>query len=115
MQTIQDAMLQMNELMTTSFRQLSEVNLKAYDNVVKGQTELANVCVRSGLKQMEAVKGFQNAEGYVQHQKELTQEAVEELQKFTKATVKQVTTSRDELIGWVENGVKAAASMNPAS
>ncbi len=115
MQTIQDAMLQMNELMTTSFRQLSEFNLKAYDNVVKGQTELANMCVRSNLKQMEVAKGFQNAETYVQNQKDLTQETVEELQTFTKTTVEQATATRDEFIGWMENGIKAAASMNPAS
>jgi len=114
MKTIQDAMLQMNELMTTSFKQLSEVNLKAYDNVVKGQTELANVYIRTGLKQMEVAKDFQNAESYVQQQKELTQATVEELQKFTKATVEQVTATRDDFIGWMENGIKAAA-INPAS
>ena len=115
MQTIHDTLLQMNELMTDSFKQLSNINSKAYDQVVKSQTELANVCVRTGLKQMELAKEFKDTENFIKQQKEVTRETVEELQKFTTATVQLAATTRDDIIGWMENNIKATASINPAS
>ncbi len=115
MQTYQEAMLQMNELMTTSFKQLSEINMQTYDMVVKAQTELANVCVRNSLKQLEVAKEIQNPSSYMEQQKELTQATLEELQKFSTTTVKQVTKNRDDMIDWVESSIKAAATVNPIS
>ncbi len=115
MQTFQDTLAQMNEMMTASFKQISEINMQTYDGIVKSQTELANVYVRSGLKQLEITKDLQDADSYLKQQKELTQETVEELQQYTAATVKQATEARDDVIDWMESSVKAAVSLNPVS
>lgn len=115
MQTFQDTVAKMNEMMTNSFKQIAEINMQTYDSIVKSQTELANVCVRSGLKQLEISKDMQDAESYLNQQKELTQETVEELQQFTVATVKQATATRDDVLDWMESSVKAAVSLSPVS
>ena len=115
MQTYQETLSQLNELMTTSFKQISEINMQTYDLVVKSQTELANVCVRNGLRQLAIAKEIQNPSSYLEQQKELTQETVEELQKFSATTVKQATNTRDNLIDWVEGNIKAVATLNPIS
>lgn len=113
MKTYQETITEMNELVTDSFRQLSDLNTRAYDSLVKGQTEMANMVVRAGVKQMELVRDVKDVPSYITAQKELTQEITEELVQYTQSSVEIATSNRDELFGWVESSLRSATKINP--
>ena len=115
MKTFQESVTEMNEYFTDAFKSLSEVNSRAYDCIVKGQTELANICVRSSVKQMELIKDAKDIPAYLKAQKELTVEMAEELIKYAQSNVELATTSRDDLFGWIESSVQSAAKMYPVA
>lgn len=113
MKTFQEVVSEINEFVTDSFKSLSEVNTHAYDNMVKGQTEIANICVRTGVKQLEIVRDMKDIPGYFKAQKDLGVEFTEEMIKFAQSSIELATTNRDELFGWVESSMQTAAKMAP--
>lgn len=113
MKTFQETIAEVNEFVTDSFKQLSEVNTRAYDSIVKGQTEIANICVRTGVKQLELVREVKDIPAYLKAQKELTTELAEEMIKFAQSTVELATSNRDELFGWIESSTKGVAKIVP--
>ncbi|GEM_PF-1686572 len=113
MKTTQETVIDTNEFLTSSLKQLSEINLRAYDSIVKGQTEFANIAVRSSLKQVELARDFDNASNYLNAQKDLAKETAKEMIGFTQSSVELATKNRDELFGWVEETAKSASKLNP--
>lgn len=113
MKTYQETIGELNEMVTDSFKQLSDVNTRAYDNIVKGQTEMANIIVRTGVKQLELARDAKDVQSYIKAQKELTQEVTEELVQYTQSSVEMATINRDELFGWVETNLQNTAKLNP--
>ncbi|MGH8549843.1 MAG: phasin family protein [Methylococcales bacterium] len=113
MKTFQETIVEVNELITDSFKQLSEVNTRAYDSIVKGQTEIAKLCVRTGVKQLELVREVMDIPVYLKAQKELTAELAEDLIKYAQSTVELATSSRDDLFGWIESNVQGVTKIVP--
>jgi Phasin protein len=113
MKTFQETIAEVNGFVTDTFKQLSEVNTHAYDSIVKGQTEIANICVRTGVKQLELVRDSKDIPTYLKAQKDLTVELAEELIKYAQSSVELATSNRDELFGWIETSMQSAAKMNP--
>ncbi|MCI0653888.1 MAG: phasin family protein, partial [Methylococcaceae bacterium] len=95
------------------FKQLSDVSTRAYANMVKGQTEIADLYVRTGVKQMELVRDLKDIPGYWKAQKELTVELSEELIQCGRSSVEIAATSRDDLFGWIESNIQSAAKLSP--
>ncbi|MCI0653449.1 MAG: phasin family protein [Methylococcaceae bacterium] len=113
MKTFQETITEVNELVTDSFKQLSEVNTRAYDSIVKGQTEIATLCVRTGVKQLELARDAKDVPAFLKAQKELTTEFAEDLIKYAQSAVELATSSRDDLFGLIESSVKGVAKIYP--
>ncbi|MGH8498278.1 MAG: phasin family protein [Methylococcales bacterium] len=113
MKTFQETITEVNELVTDSFKQLGDVSTRAYDSLVKGQTAIANIYVRSGVKQMELVRDLKDIPSYLKAQKELTVELSEELIKYGQSSVDMAVASRDDLFGWMESNIQSVAKLSP--
>lgn len=113
MKTFQETIAEVNDFVTDSFKQLSEINSRTYGKIVKGQTEIANIYVRSGVKQLELVREVKDIPAYLSAQKELTSELAEELIKYAQSTVELATSSRDDLFGWIESSVQGISKIYP--
>ena len=113
MKNFQEVVAEFNEFVTDSFKSLSEVNTHVYDNMVKGQTEMANICVNTGVKQLEISRDIKDISEYFKAQKELTVEFAEEMIKLAQCSVERATTNRDELFGWVESNMQTVAKIAP--
>jgi hypothetical protein len=81
-------------------RQLTEMNARTYERLVKRQIELNSDLIESSLKQ------------FVSHavaaQKEIAEEYVDKAQKANKDVVKIITQAQDELNGYLEQQLPAA-------
>lgn len=113
MKTFQETITEVNEIVTDSFKQLSDISTRAYDSLVKGQTEIADIYVRTGVKQLELTRGLTDVPAYLKAQQELTVELSEELIKYGQSSVERTTTSRDDLFGWVESNTQSIAKLSP--
>ncbi len=113
MKTFAETITEANEFVTDSFKKLSDVNSRAYENIVKGQTEIANIYVRTGIKQLELVRDVKDVPAYLKAQNELTVEFAEELIKCAQSAMEAATTSRDDLFGWIETSVQDATKKYP--
>jgi Phasin protein len=114
MTTFAETITEANEFVTDSFKKLSDVNTRIYESIVKGQTEIANIYVRTGVKQLELVRDVKDVPAYLKAQKELTVEFAEELIKCAQSAVETASSSRDDLFGWIESSVQGATKIYPA-
>lgn len=115
MKTFQESFSEMNEFAASTMKQLSDMNFGVYDNMVKSQTELANIYVRSGLKQLDLARDIKDVATYAKGQKDLTAETMKEMVEFVQANVEMVTKNRDELLGWIESTTEAAVKLAPVA
>jgi hypothetical protein len=81
-------------------RQLTDINARNYEKLVKRQIELASDFMESGFKQFVS--------HYMAAQKELAQEYADKLQQANKDTVKLITQAQDELNSYLEQQLPAA-------
>lgn len=92
-----------NVIARTAFdtaRQLTNINTRAYERMVKRQVELSSDLVESSVKQFVAHA--------VAAQKEIAEEYAGNAQKANKDTVKIITQAQDELNGYLERQLPAA-------
>ncbi|MGH8476681.1 MAG: hypothetical protein ACRER2_13055 [Methylococcales bacterium] len=113
MKTFQESFIEVNGIVTDSFKQLSDVNTRAYDSLVKGQTELANIFVRTSVMQMELGRDLKDIPAYLKSLKTSTIDLAEELIKFGQSSVEMAATTRDDLFGWIESNIQSAAKLSP--
>ncbi len=81
-------------------RQLTDLNTRTYEKLVKRQVELASDFVESAVKQ-----GLSH---YVAAQRELAQDYANKAQQANKDTVKIITQAQDELNNYLEQQLPAA-------
>ena len=81
-------------------RQLTDLNTRTYEKLVKRQVELASDFVQSAVKQ-----GLSH---YVAAQRELAQDYANKAQQANKDTVKIITQAQDELNNYLEQQLPAA-------
>lgn len=115
MKTFQETLVETNEIVTDSFKHLSDVSTRAYDSLVKGQSELASIYVRAGVKQLELARDVKDIPSYLKSLKSLTIDFAEDLIKFGQASVEMAATTRDDLFGWIESNVKSTSKLSPVA
>lgn len=81
-------------------RQLTDINTRTYEKLVKRQIELSSDFMESAVKQ--GVSHYMNA------QKQLAEEYADKAQKANKDTVKIITQAQDELNSYLEERLPAA-------
>ncbi|HEX2243132.1 MAG TPA: phasin family protein [Gammaproteobacteria bacterium] len=75
-------------------RQLTDINARTYEKLVKRQIELTSDLMESGIKQ--------TVSHYMSVQKQLAEEYADKAQKANKDTVKIITQAQDELNSYLE-------------
>ncbi len=81
-------------------RQLTDLNTRTYEKLVKRQIELASDFVQSAVKQ-----GLSH---YVAAQRQLAEDYANKAQQANKDTVKIITQAQDELNNYLEQQLPAA-------
>ena len=81
-------------------RQLTDINTRTYEKLVKRQIELTSDVVESVVKQGVA--------HYMDAQKQLAEQYADKAQQANKDTVKIITQAQDELNGYLEQQLPAA-------
>jgi gas vesicle protein len=81
-------------------RQLTDINARTYEKLVKRQVELTSDLMESGIKQA--------ASHYMSVQKQLAEEYADKAQKANKDTVKIITQAQDELNSYLEEKLPVA-------
>jgi phasin protein len=81
-------------------RQLTDINARTYEKLVKRQIELTSDLMESGIKQAVS--------HYMSVQKQLAEEYADKAQKANKDTVKIITQAQDELNSYLEEKLPVA-------
>jgi putative protein kinase ArgK-like GTPase of G3E family len=81
-------------------RQLTDINARTYEKLVKRQIELTSDLMESGIKQ--------TVSHYMSVQKQLAEEYADKAQKANKDTVKIITQAQDELNSYLEEKLPVA-------
>jgi dsDNA-specific endonuclease/ATPase MutS2 len=81
-------------------RQLTDLNARTYEKLVKRQIELTSDLMESGIKQ--------TVSHYMSVQKQLAEEYADKAQKANKDTVKIITQAQDELNSYLEEKLPVA-------
>ncbi len=81
-------------------RQLTDMNVRTYERLVKRQIELTSDFVESAVKQ--------SVSHYAAAQKEIAEEYADKVQKANKDTVKIIIQAQDELSSYLERQLPAA-------
>src|SRR3712207_9535334 len=75
-------------------RQLTDINVRTYEKLLKRQVELTSDLVESAVKQ--------GVSHYMAAQKQLAEDYADKAQKANKDTVKIITQAQDELNSYLE-------------
>jgi gas vesicle protein len=81
-------------------RQLTDINARTYEKLVKRQVELTSDLMESGIKQA--------ASHYMSAQKQHAEEYADKAQKANKDIVKIITQAQDELNSYLEEKLPVA-------
>jgi DNA-binding protein YbaB len=81
-------------------RQLTDINVRTYEKLLKRQVELTSDLVESAVKQ--------GVSHYMAAQKQLAEDYADKAQKANKDTVKIITQAQDELNSYLEERLPAA-------
>ncbi len=81
-------------------RQLTDINVRSYEKLLKRQVELTSDLVESAVKQ--------GVSHYMAAQKQLAEDYADKAQKANKDTVKIITQAQDELNSYLEERLPAA-------
>ena len=81
-------------------RQLTDINARTYEKLVKRQFELTSDLMESGIKQAVS--------HYMSVQKQFAEEYADKAQKANKDTVKIITQAQDELNSYLEEKLPVA-------
>ncbi len=83
-------------------RQLTDINVRTYEKLLKRQVELTSDLVESAVKQ--------GVSHYMAAQKQLAEDYTDKAQKANKDTVRIVTQAQDELNSYLEERLPAATN-----
>ncbi len=81
-------------------RQLTDINVRTYEKLLKRQVELTSDLVESAVKQ--------GVSHYMAAQKQLAEDYADKAQKANKDTVRIITQAQDELNSYLEERLPAA-------
>ncbi len=81
-------------------RQLTDINVRTYEKLLKRQVELTSDLVESAVKQ--------GVSHYMAAQKQLAEDYTDKAQKANKDTVRIITQAQDELNSYLEERLPAA-------
>jgi hypothetical protein len=83
-----------------SVRQLTEINTRTYEKLMKSQIELSSDFLESAVKQ--------SVTHYMSAQKQIAEEYADKAQKANKDTVKIITQAQNELNSYLEEKLPVA-------
>jgi phasin family protein len=90
-----------------SFRQLSDITLKAWNQAVDKQIEAYTSLMNSGLEQIKLVSEAKDYHQVVRGQMDLTRKVGEELVNNTRDAIELSQEAGDEVRAWFESSLNA--------
>ena len=100
----------MNQTGLDSVKRLGEINARVLGRVAEYQLAVASDYIDGGVKQLQLLGEVKDPKDALSAQSKLVAELNEKLVSRAKEAVQVMMETRDELIGWVEDGIK---SMSP--
>ena len=100
-----------NQKVYETTKELTNINLRVYEKLVQKHFELAGTCLEGGVRQLELARDVKDLAGYFKAQGEMTKNCAEKALSTTQETLGILSESRNEINQWLENGLKAVASV----
>jgi phasin family protein len=115
----QEMFKQFNSLHQTAYeasRQLAEINVRAYERLVKAQFAAVGSCVDRMNKQLEVVREPKELAEYLRTQGELVKDCAEKTLALNKESLDILTEARSEYNDLLEKGLaKAPGTLKPVA
>ena len=99
---------EINQTAAVSVKALTDINTKAVKAIFEKQSEIFNIVLEAGTKQVSLATEAKDAGKLVAAQTKLAKETGEKVVAIAGSTQAITETYKTELTGWVEAGVKTA-------
>ena len=100
-----------NKAVSLTTKDLTEINVRAYEKLVKEQFDIVGRCIDGGVKQLEIVRDANDIAGYATAQREQLKKCSENLQLSAKETLKILSNTRSEYDAWLKEGLSSMGSV----
>ncbi len=99
---------EMNKTAADSVKALADINTKAVKAMFEKQSEIFNIVLEAGQKQVSLTAEAKDAAKLVAAQTKVAKETGEKVVAIASSTQEIAESYKNELTGWVEAGVKTA-------
>jgi phasin family protein len=110
----QEFLKQLNTFHQTAYdanRQLTDINVRAFEKLVKKQFSYASSCMERMNKQFEVAAASKLPADYLRVQGELAKECAEKTLALNKETMDILVEARGEFNAWLEKGLAQATEL----
>ncbi|MEW8461165.1 MAG: phasin family protein, partial [Candidatus Thiodiazotropha endolucinida] len=91
-----------------SFRQLSDISLKAWNQVMEAQMNTLNTLMNTSMEQLKLVSEAKDYQEVVRGQMDLSRKLGEDLMSKTREAVELSQKTGEEVRGWYESNLATA-------
>ena len=98
-----------------SAKGLGELNSKMIEKAIEQQMSITNMCVESGMKQVQLLQDTKDVKDYWSKQASLVEEYAGKLMEAAKQQVEFAQKAGEEYKAWLEQGVKQATDTAKAA
>ncbi|MET0064481.1 MAG: phasin family protein [Candidatus Thiodiazotropha endolucinida] len=91
-----------------SFRQLSDISLKAWNQVMEAQMDTLNTLMNTSMEQLKLVSEAKDYQEVVRGQMDLSRKLGEDLMSKTREAVELSQKTGEEVRGWYESNLATA-------
>ena len=112
---LMNSMKDISKQAVESARDLGELNSKMIEKAIEQQMSITNMCVESGMKQVQLLQETRDVKEFWSKQASLVEEYAGKLMEAAKQQVEFAQKAGEEYKSWIEQGVKQATDTAKAS